>query len=210
MIIKPSNLASSRREFLLNILPAGSLFCLGCGSMSAWTVGQEAQKAVEKKHKFQEDSGMSFQEVFEFKFIPLIKTMESFARQMGRDNLLEMIRKESDEVSRLDAKKTVERLQKNDFATFKAMYKEKPNRFLDHIETKVITEESDTVIASRVTECLYAKTFRDAGAADIGYAWSCHGDFAWAQAYNPKLRLIRDKTLMNGDEYCNPRRVWEG
>ena len=210
MIIKPSNLASSRREFLLNILPAGSLFCLGCGSMSAWTAGQEEQKAVEKKHKFQEDSGMSFQEVFEFKFKPLIQTMESFARQMGRDNLLEMIRKESDEVSRLDAKKTVERLQKNDFATFKAMYKEKPNRFLDHIETKVITEESDTVIASRVTECLYAKTFRDAGAADIGYAWSCHGDFAWAQAYNPKLRLIRDKTLMNGNEYCNPRRVWEG
>ena len=178
--------------------------------MSAWTAGQEAQKAVEKKHKFQEDSGMSFQEVFKFKFKPLIQTMESFARQMGRDNLLEMIRKDSDEVSRLDAKKTVERLQKNDFATFKAMYKEKPNRFLDHIETKVITEESDTVIASRVTECLYAKTFRDAGAADIGYAWSCHGDFAWAQAYNPKLRLIRDKTLMNGDEYCNPRRVWEG
>ena len=66
MIVKTSNLASSRREFLLNILPAGSLFCLGCGNLSAWTVGQEAQKAVEKKHKFLEDSGMSFQEVFEF------------------------------------------------------------------------------------------------------------------------------------------------
>ncbi|MDH4218346.1 MAG: hypothetical protein OEY18_10190 [Candidatus Aminicenantes bacterium] len=93
---------------------------------------------------------MSFQEVFEFKFIPLIQTMESFARQMGRDKLLEMIRKDSEEESRLSAQKTVEKLKKNDFATFKAMYKEKPNRFLDHVETKVITEESDTVIASRV------------------------------------------------------------
>jgi hypothetical protein len=210
MVVKPSNLAPSRREFLLNILPAGTLFCLGCGNLSAWTAGQEAQKAVEKKHKFQEDSKMSFQEVFEFAFKDFIQTMENFARQMGRDNLLEMIRKDSEESSRLSAKKTVERLQKNDFATFKAMYKEKPDRFWEHIQTTVITEESDTVIASRVTECLYAKTFRDAGAADIGYAWSCHGDFAWAQAYNPKLRLIRDKTLMNGDEYCNFRRVWEG
>jgi len=210
MIIKPSNLASSRREFLLNILPAGTLFCLGCGDLSAWTAGQEAQKAVEKKHKFLEDSGMSFQEVFEFKFKPFIELMENFARQMGRDKLLEMIRKDSEESYRRDAKKTVEWLQKNDFATFKSIYKEKPDRFWDHVETKVITEESDTVIASRITECLFAKTFRDAGAPDIGYAWCCHGDFAWAQAFNPKLRLIRDKTLMNGDEYCNPRRVWEG
>lgn len=136
--------------------------------------------------------------------------MESFGRQMGRDNLLEMIRKASEEGSRLSAQKAVKRLQKNDFATFKAMYKGKPDRFGEHILTVLITEESDTVIAERVTECLFAKTFRDAGAADIGYACSCHGDFAWAQAYNPKLRLIRDKTLMNGDEYCNFRRVWEG
>ena len=210
MIIKPSNLASGRREFLLNVMPAGTLFCLGCGNLSAWTADQEAQKAVEKKHKFQEDSGMSFQEVFEFSFKDFIQTMESFARQMGRDKLLEMIRKDSEEASRLSAQKTVEKLKKNDFAAFKAMYKEKPDRFWDHIQTTLITEESDTVIASKVTECLYAKTFRDANAADIGYVWSCHGDFAWTQAYNPKLTLMRDKTLMNGDEYCNFRRVWEG
>jgi hypothetical protein len=123
MIIKASSLSSSRREFLLNIFPLGTLFCFGCGTLSALTAAQEAQKAVEKK---------------------------------------------------------------------------------------VITEESDTVIASRITECLYAKTFRDLGAPDIGYAWACHGDFAYDQAFNPKLRLIRDKTLMNGDDYCNPRRVWEG
>ena len=154
--------------------------------------------------------GFRDNQTIEFAFKDFIQTMESFARQMGRDKLLEMIRKDSEEASRLSAQKTLEKLQKNDFATFKAMYKEKPDRFWEHIQTTLITEESNTVIASRVTECLYAKTFRDAGAADIGYAWSCHGDFAWAQAYNPKLRLIRDKTLMNGDEYCNFRRVWEG
>jgi hypothetical protein len=208
--VKPSELASSRRAFLLNILPAGTLFRLGCGNLTAWTMGQEAQKTVEKKHKFQEDSGMSFQEVFEFAFKDFIQTMESFARQMGRDKLLEMLTKDSEDAMRLSAQKTVERPQKNNFAAFKAMYKKTPDRFWEHIQTTLITEESNTVIASKVTECLYAKTFRDAGAADIGYAWSCHGDFAWAQAFNPKLRLIRDKTLMNGDEYCNFRRIWEG
>jgi len=209
MILKQSDLASTRRDFLLNSLPAGTLLCLGSGNLSAWTTSQETQKAVEKKHKFLEDSGLSFEEVFKFAFKDFIQTMESFARQMGRDKLLEMIRNDAEESSRLDAQKTVEQLGKNDFAAFKAMY-EKPDRFWDHVQTAVITEESDTVIAYKVTECLYAKTFRDAGAADIGYAWSCHGDFAWAQAFNPKLKLIRDKTLMNGDKYCNFRRVWEG
>jgi len=44
--IKPSELASSRREFLLNVLPAGSLFCLGCGNLSAWKADQEAQGEI--------------------------------------------------------------------------------------------------------------------------------------------------------------------
>jgi len=210
MINKKLLFVPGRRHFLMNIFPMGTIFCLGFSNLLAMPNGQEKQKPAEKKHKFLEDSGMSFQEVFEFAFKEFIQTMESFARQMGRDNLLEMIRKDSEEASRLSAQKTVERLKKNDFATFKAMYKEKPSRFWEHVQTIVITEESDSVIASKVIECLYAKTFRDAGAADIGYAWCCHGDFAWAQAYNPKLRLIRDKTLMNGDDYCNFRRIWEG
>jgi hypothetical protein len=83
MIIKPSNLASSRREFLLNILPAGTLFCFGCGNLPAWTVSQEAQKAVEKKHKFQEDSGMSFQEVFEFSLNISFKRWRVLAGKWG-------------------------------------------------------------------------------------------------------------------------------
>ncbi len=210
MSIKASNLISSRRRFLLSAFPAGTLFCFGHGNLLALAAAQDVPKAAEEKHKFLEDSGMSFQDVFEFAYKDFIQTMESFARQMGRDKLLEVLRKDSEEAMTIEAQETVKHFGKNDFAAFKAMYKEKPNRFWDHIETKIITEESDTVIASRVTECLYAKTFRDAGAPDIGYAWACHGDFAWAQAYNPKLRLIRDKTLMNGDEYCNFRRVWEG
>jgi hypothetical protein len=35
MIIKPSNLASSRREFLQGLFPAGALLYFGCGRLSA-------------------------------------------------------------------------------------------------------------------------------------------------------------------------------
>lgn len=63
---------------------------------------------------------------------------------------------------------------------------------------------------TKITECLFAKTFRSSGAADIGNAYESYYDFPAAQAYNPKLKLIRTKTLMVGDDCCNPRYVWEG
>jgi hypothetical protein len=210
VIIKPSNLASSRREFLLNVLPAGTLFCLGCGSLPALTTGQEVQKAPEKKHKFQEDSEMSFQEVFEFAFKRFARLMKSFGDEIGKDNLVEMMKRIIDNMIKKEALKEAKDFQVKDFASFRAGWRKEPDRFRGHVHTYAIVEDTDKAIENRVTECLFAKTLRDADAADIGYAYFCYGDFAMARAYNPKLRLIRTKTLMQGDDCCNHRYVWEG
>ena len=50
--------------------------------------------------------------------------------------------------------------------------------------------------------CLVAKTFREADAADIGYAAICYADFSVANAFNPEIVLTRNKCLMNGDDCC--------
>jgi hypothetical protein len=60
-----------------------------------------------------------------------------------------------------------------------------------------------------VTRCLWAQTFREAGAADIGYATMCHPDFSSAPAFNPKIRMSRPKTLMQGNDHGNDRWVVE-
>jgi hypothetical protein len=210
MIIEPSNLASSRREFLLNVFPLGTLFCLGCGNLSAWTAGQDTPKGAEKKHKFQGDSGMSFEEEFEFAYKPFARLMKSFGDEIGKDNLVEMIKRVVDKKIKQEALKEAKDFQVRDFASFRAGLRKEPDRFWGHVQTDTIVEDTDKAIESRVTECLFAKTFRDADAADIGYAYFCYGDFAMARAYSPKLRLIRTKTLMNGDDRCNHRWVWEG
>jgi len=200
----------SRRAFLSNALPAGTLFCLGCGGLFAREKAQEQPRPAEQKHKFLEDSGMSFQKVFEFAYEEFIGTMRFFAVQLGKEKLLDMLRRDSDEYAVREAQEYLKKLPKNDFATFKSQYKEKPNRFWEHVQTRVITEDTDRSIAEKITECLFAKVFRDAGAADIGYAYSCYYDFPAARAYNPKLKLIRTKTLMAGDDCCDPRYAWEG
>jgi hypothetical protein len=199
-----------RRHFLLNILPAGTLFCLGCSNILAMANRQEKQKPAEKKHKFLEDSGMSFQEVFEFAYRGHIELMQFLAEKIGKDNFIEMLKREAEEWAKRRAQQELKTLPANDFATFRAGFREKPNRFWEHVITSAIVEDTDRAIETKVTECLWAKTYREAKAADLGYYLSCYPDFPSATAYNPKLKLIRTKTLMQGDDYCNHRWVWEG
>jgi hypothetical protein len=51
--------------------------------------------------------------------------------------------------------------------------------------------------------------FREEDAAGMGYAAICYPDYAVASGFNPKLKLVRTKTLMQGHECCNHRYVME-
>ena len=82
-----------------------------------------------------------------------------------------------------------------------------PEYFWSHVLTSQWVEKTERAAEIRVTECLWAATFRAAGAADIGYATVCHPDFAAATAFNPKMRMLRTKTLMQGHDCCNHRWV---
>lgn len=60
----------------------------------------------------------------------------------------------------------------------------------------------------KVTEYLTADIFRESDAADIGFACVCHADYALPIAFNPKAKMIRDKTLMEGHDCCNHRYIY--
>ncbi len=203
---------TSRRQFLKNVLPASTLFCLGCSSLLAIPGQEEKKETAEKKHKFLEDSGMSFKDVYDFgftnNFIPIMKNLEA---QIGKNKFIELLKNASMESARQNAQNLVKSLPKNDFTAFKSIFKNLlVDRFWQHVLSFEIVEESNTVIEGKIKECLWAKTFRDADAADIGYAAICHGDYAYCQGFNPKIRMIRTKTLMQGHDICNHRWVWEG
>jgi len=213
MIIKPSDAASSRRDFLMNILPAGTMFCLACGHLPAWAAGLEAQKAVEKKHKFQEDAGLSYERVFGFAikgtYVPML---QGLSRRLEGVDFIELLKAVTHEKALEAGRQAAERSPLVDFASYrearKKAYASSP--FMSHIVTYTITEDSEKALEWKFTECLYAKIFREANAADIGYATVCYGDLGRAEALRPKIRLILTKTLMQGHDCCNHRYVWEG
>ena len=209
MIIKTSNFVSSRRQFLKNVLPAGTLFCLGCSNLLAMHNGVDEQEVSEKKHKFLENSGMSFQEVFNFAFKEsYIPIMQSLANVIGKDEFIEMLKRASSEIGAESGRDMAKSMQKNDLTAYASNLK--ANELYKHILTYEIVEETDKAVQLKITECLWAKTFREAKASDIGFAAQCYRDYAWTSAFNPKMRFIRTKTLMQGHDCCNNRRILEG
>jgi len=60
-----------------------------------------------------------------------------------------------------------------------------------------------------IRSCLWAKSFREMGAEDIGYIWCCLADNVFTEALNPHIKLYRTKTLMMGDDHCNYCWKWE-
>ena len=197
----------SRRQFM-KLLSAGSLVCLGCGHLFALPQSGEKTPVSAKKHKFQEDAKMTFEQVFTAAYQSDVQIMNALAEKIGKDKFIAMLKEASAETAAAGAKQMANSLPKNDLAAFTSVMK-KPDYFWKHALTFEIVEDTKTAFEVKISECIWAKTFRDFKAPDIGYAMICHSDFAMARAYNPKMKLARTKTLMQGHDFCNHRWVME-
>ena len=98
----------------------------------------------------------------------------------------------------------------NEFADFVRIEKEE-NESTDIRNTVTIKTVTDTenMLGLHITECLDAEVFKELGAEDIGYLVACNPDHAYAKACNPRVKLRRTKTLMQGDEHCDHVWYWD-
>jgi hypothetical protein len=165
--------------------------------------GALSQEGISESHKFQAKSGMTYEEIFQFAFArSYIPTMKVLADRMG----LDVLQKAAYDAAYEGLKDRP--FSKRDIPTLARFFKN-PNPHAKHMITMEVVEDTETVFEMKVTECLWAKTFRKAGAEDVGFSCICHVDHATAKALNPKITLIRDKTLMQGHSCCNHRYVME-
>lgn len=56
-----------------------------------------------------------------------------------------------------------------------------------------------------VTRCRYAEMYREMGLGDIGHLLSCNRDGTFCEGYDPKLKLTRTQTIMQGASHCDFR-----
>ncbi|MFX0000805.1 MAG: L-2-amino-thiazoline-4-carboxylic acid hydrolase [Candidatus Hodarchaeota archaeon] len=124
---------------------------------------------------------------------------------MGKEKAHETVEKVYERIATDGAKKKVEEKPINNFEEYKTTFKEIIKMPINSHATNVsIVEETSKKLSATITECLFAKTFKEMNATDLGYIMCCKPDFAMAKISNPKLELTRTKTLMRGDECCNP------
>lgn len=56
-----------------------------------------------------------------------------------------------------------------------------------------------------VRRCAYAEMYEELGLKELGLVLSCQRDFAFFRGFNPRLKLERSQTILQGAPYCDFR-----
>jgi hypothetical protein len=70
-----------------------------------------------------------------------------------------------------------------------------------------VLRSTDDAFDFNVTRCRYAEMYRAMGLAELGAILSCNRDGSFCEGYDPKLKLTRTQTIMNGAAHCDFRYV---
>ena len=177
-----------RRQFLTKGIVAGSTICFGCSYFLSLAKGQETRVKKTFKERVALNSGMSYEQVFNFAFRDVvIPALIGVSENIGHDKFIEMFKNVADKIwIKKEAQKQFEDNITQDF--------------WENVLDIEVLENTENTRIQKITNCLWAKTFREAGAAEIGYAIWCYPDYAMAKSNNMKLE--RTKTLMLGDDHC--------
>ena len=200
--------APDRRQLILQMLPGGAFACLLCRNALA-TAGQATSTAPPAKSRYQAPCEMSYEELFQFAYTyEFIPGMKALGAEVGRKKLVDMLERAYSAAAVERVREQLRKNPKNDLATYTADMRNQTPLYKNTLAMELV-EDTPTAVEARVTECLWAKTFCEADAADIGYACMCHPEVAAVQAFNPKIKLTFTKNLMQGHDCCNPRYVME-
>jgi hypothetical protein len=68
-------------------------------------------------------------------------------------------------------------------------------------------EETERSLSFDVTRCRYAESYEKADMKELGFCFSCSRDEPFAKGFNPRMKLLRSQTIMQGSSLCDFRFV---
>ena len=200
----------NRRQFITQILPACSMMCMGGGFAFAYaSPTNDSFFQEEEKHKFdtEMDKKLTYGQYMKLRYGEFIQIVKAFSNEFGKDKVTDFLKMNTNENMLKYGQNQAKKSPDNNFQTYVGMFRNNP--YYDKTLTMEIVEDTESAFEIKVTECVWATTFLQANAGEFGYAAICFGDYAWAEGFNPKIKMIRDKTLMQGHDYCNHRYIWQ-
>jgi len=79
----------------------------------------------------------------------------------------------------------------------------------DNAMTIDVLEETERKLSFDVTRCCYAELYEKAEMKELGFCLSCCRDESFTEGFNPRMRLLRTQTIMQGATLCDFRYVLE-
>lgn len=126
--------------------------------------------------------------------------IRAFAEEFGKEKTYDLVRKTLQGISRdLGRKTSIDGGGGLDNLKNKLVSKWNEGGQLE----MEIKEDSESVLNFDVTRCEFANLYKDLGYGDIGALISCDRDAAFLDGFDSDLELLRDNTLMGGDEFCD-------
>ena len=132
--------------------------------------------------------------------------LNAFKDRFGEDATRETAVKVITEIAREQGREMAQFLGNNDLVTLAA--NKDPWRKGGALDVEE-TERTEKAYSFNVTRCGYADMYKKMGFSDLGDIFSCTRDFEFSTGFNPKIKLTRTQTIMNGDAYCNFRYTLE-
>jgi hypothetical protein len=72
-----------------------------------------------------------------------------------------------------------------------------------------VRRKTDTEYDFDVVRCRYAEMYREMGLGEIGHLLSCQRDGSFCEGYDPKLKMTRTQTIMQGASHCDFRYTYD-
>ena len=191
----------SRRDLITRIFPACAATCLVSKKLFGFPLNENNPVIQQAQHKF--DKEFKFPRPVSYRQYSTqlsrfnIHLSKTLVEELGEEKAIEILKKDTRKRALRQGENQAKTLQNNSFSAFKNIFK---NPLWDNVMTHKIVEDTEKAFEMKVTECLVYEVFKAADfAGKFGWACVCLGDYGTAEGFNPKIKLVRDKTLMEGD-----------
>ena len=185
---------SSRRQFLLKTIAAGSILGLGCPKLIA---------SAKTPSAYKESSDEAVVETLRFILTNNIGIYKGLEKEMGSEKLIKMLQQITADNWAVGIKEMTKDIKERNVENYAKLTASLLSSTPYSSSVKYeITQQDDKVLEIKYTKCLFAEIFREMNAADIGWAVQCSAGETVIKNYNPNMMFSNPTNLMKGDSSC--------
>jgi fumarate reductase iron-sulfur subunit len=130
---------------------------------------------------------------------PLIK---AFIEELGRDKAVAVVNRVINSLARESGEQLARQMGGNSMADFARGLSAWGAGGAYEMQELELT---DTKYDFDIKRCRYAEMYKELGLADLGVVLSCGRDFELVEGFNPRMKLVRTQTIMEGYDHCDFR-----